>query len=130
MTPEKRDDYILIVTAILFMAVMGYILMETRSPRNDGTAPASQQVCYEVPASDQVVRLDRQSSKLIITFKHVNTPFNYNGDAVLGLTRWSVIGDTAFCNIYADLPEQVYGDQRMEVLGHEFLHCLTGSFHE
>lgn len=34
------------------------------------------------------------------------------------------------CLITARMPEQVIGDPDMDSLGHEFLHCMTGDFHE
>lgn len=35
----------------------------------------------------------------------------------------------SFCVITAVIPEQVLGDPRMDALGHELLHCITGAFH-
>ena len=37
--------------------------------------------------------------------------------------------NASFCVITTTLPEQTLGDPAMDALGHEFLHCLTGSFH-
>lgn len=34
------------------------------------------------------------------------------------------------CLITARMPDQVIGDPDMDSLGHEFLHCVTGDFHE
>lgn len=33
------------------------------------------------------------------------------------------------CLLTATPPQQVLGDPRMDALGHELLHCLTGNFH-
>lgn len=35
----------------------------------------------------------------------------------------------SLCVITTMMPEQVLGDSRMDALGHELLHCLTGAFH-
>lgn len=34
------------------------------------------------------------------------------------------------CVITARMPDQIIGDPDMDSLGHEFLHCVTGDFHE
>lgn len=35
----------------------------------------------------------------------------------------------SLCVITTTIPTQVLGDSAMDTLGHELLHCLTGSFH-
>lgn len=35
----------------------------------------------------------------------------------------------SFCKITTVMPERMLGDHRMDALGHELLHCLTGAFH-
>lgn len=50
---------------------------------------------------------------------------------VQAFSEWRVDyeNNLSLCVIFAEFPELVYGDIRMEALGHELLHCLTGEFH-
>lgn len=52
-------------------------------------------------------------------------------DGTEAYARWSVDFDAnvSYCVITAVLPEHMLGDPRMDALGHELLHCLTGEFH-
>lgn len=45
--------------------------------------------------------------------------------------QWQVDykNNLSFCVVYAQWPRHSVGDIRMEALGHELLHCLTGEFH-
>ncbi len=38
--------------------------------------------------------------------------------------------NSTICLITARMPDQVIGDPDIDALGHEFLHCVTGDFHE
>jgi len=38
--------------------------------------------------------------------------------------------DTTICKVWIRRPEQVEGDPDMTGVGHEFLHCAIGDFHE
>ena len=38
--------------------------------------------------------------------------------------------NSTICVITARMPDQIIGDPEMDSLGHEFLHCVTGDFHE
>lgn len=48
-----------------------------------------------------------------------------HGVKVRGLAVWN----TQHCTIYAHEPETV-NDQKMMTLGHEFYHCVRGSYHD
>jgi hypothetical protein len=37
--------------------------------------------------------------------------------------------NASYCLITTTMPEQVLGDSKMDALGHELLHCITGAFH-
>lgn len=38
--------------------------------------------------------------------------------------------NSTICVITARMPDKIIGDPEMDSLGHEFLHCVTGDFHE
>jgi hypothetical protein len=81
------------------------------------------------------VKIPRYTPNMRIEFVPTKGSFIYvdeNGKSipVLGLTRWHLEDETAVCTIYASVPRFVENDPRMEVLGHEFLHCLAGAFHD
>lgn len=84
---------------------------------------------------EQVVP-ERMSEDMHIRFIKVNGPFWYKGQddddftSVLGLTSWAVDENgVTHCTIWGPIPKHVYGDDAMDTLGHEFLHCIAGSFH-
>jgi len=48
----------------------------------------------------------------------------------LGFAVWANPGNKPYwCRIHAQKPTRVTGDDKMDTLGHELLHCLIGTFH-
>lgn len=39
-------------------------------------------------------------------------------------------GTISLCKLTVMMPERVLGDPQMDTIGHEFLHCIVGDFHE
>lgn len=52
------------------------------------------------------------------------------GMAVFASYMYDEETNSTICLITARMPDQVIGDPDMDSLGHEFLHCITGDFHE
>lgn len=50
------------------------------------------------------------------------------GDELLGCAIYD--RENLHCIIYAQVPKYVDGDERMDTLGHEVLHCFAGDFHK
>jgi len=48
----------------------------------------------------------------------------------LGFAVWANPGNKPYwCRIHAQKPTKVNGDEKMDTLGHELLHCMIGTFH-
>ena len=48
----------------------------------------------------------------------------------LGFAVWANPSrEPKWCRIHAMKPTRVKGDEKMETLGHELLHCMIGTFH-
>lgn len=53
----------------------------------------------------------------------------YKYHHVSGIADITYLSDNR-CTIWALEPEDQYDEERMRTLGHEFLHCFKGQFHE
>lgn len=53
-------------------------------------------------------------------------------DGLYGQASWMLDEELQLttCTVEIPLPDKVWGDEDMDTVGHEFLHCLIGDFHE
>ena len=88
------------------------------------------EVCYEPYGAP--VKPEFKAKHVIVTITWVDGPINWNGEAVAGLSQYSYDegSDTSICRVWIPMPERVLGDDRMDTIGHEILHCVVGAFHE
>lgn len=89
------------------------------------------EVCYE--AHGELVKPEFRADTAILKIVYVNGPFDYNGEKVVGLALYTGLDpdtDTNICKLFVPIPTHVYGDDKMDTLGHELLHCLVGDFHK
>jgi len=131
----RRYSLLLIATVIGGASVLSSYMHVTPSPRIE-FGPATIE-----HSSREVVKIERSPAKyMVIQFQPISgvmTYVNEDGEAtqVLGLTYWQEAefedGTTGvICRIYGPIPTHVYNDPDMDTLGHEFLHCAVGGFHE
>jgi hypothetical protein len=89
------------------------------------------EVCYE--AHGQLVSPEFQADTAIIKVTWVTGPIDYNGEKVVGLTLYTEPDpdtNTTICKLWIPMPTHVLGDDKMDTMGHELLHCLVGGFHD
>lgn len=65
----------------------------------------------------------------IVAIKFVDASEFKNGEEAYAIWEVDYDKNISWCLIKAQFPEQVLGDPRMDALGHELLHCITGNFH-
>jgi hypothetical protein len=49
---------------------------------------------------------------------------------ILGCSKWREDGGQRTCTIYAPAPRDERDTQRFATLGHEFMHCTDGNWHD
>lgn len=89
------------------------------------------EVCYE--ATGERVREEFRAETAIIKVVYINGPMDYNGEKVVGLALYTGLDpdtNTNICKLFVPMPTHVLGDDKMDTLGHELLHCLVGDFHD
>lgn len=135
---DRQDKFFIIPTLLLIAAfIFGSVRLEQATKISlKETPPSDPHTCHEFPnTSEQVVR-ERYTTRMVIEFYVAKPPIvftNTDGKPLLadGVTVWRVDEDgVAHCRIFAAIPKRVYNDPAMDVLGHELLHCLIGSFHD
>lgn len=102
----------------------------TPSPHPKMTHRVSE-VCYE--ATGERVREEFRAETAIIKVVYINGPIDYNGEPVVGLALYTGLDpdtNTNICKLFVPMPTHVLGDDKMDTLGHELLHCLVGAFHD
>jgi hypothetical protein len=50
--------------------------------------------------------------------------------AIRGCSKWSDASSGRTCNIYAREPKSEMDTQAFATLGHEFMHCMEGNWHD
>ena len=89
------------------------------------TPAVAEQVCYE--PYGQEVEPEYIINRTDVEIRWVtpaDLPRNVEAQAT-----YTLHGNWSSCLIEAQLPEHILGDPKMDALGHELLHCLTGNFH-
>ena len=92
----------------------------------DGDA---KRVCYN--AYGGPVQPEFQAESTTVQVNYVKGSFEFEGDEVVGVAIYAYddVTNSSACEIFIPIPKQVYGDDAMDTIGHELLHCLIGEFH-
>lgn len=85
-------------------------------------------ICYEPYGSAVEAEHVMDGSLVTVEFVDADDP---KLEGVEAWAEWviSVEHNVSACHITAQFPTHVLGDPIMDSLGHEFLHCIVGSFH-
>ena len=78
------------------------------------------------------VQPEFRASSTLVRVNWITGPMNYQGDEVVGLSKYIYDEElnASICEIWIPMPKLVHGDEAMDTVGHELLHCLTGGFHQ
>ena len=87
------------------------------------------QVCYE--ATGEFVKPEFQAQSTMIRVHWITGTVNVDGTEAVGYSKYLYDPElnASVCEIFVPMPKRVVGDDRMDTLGHELLHCLAGQFH-
>jgi len=94
---------------------------------SDDPTPPSDQVCYEpygAPVEPEYIL-----AGTVVSVKFVDPSDMPDGYAAYAIYQADLDTNWSVCHIVSMFPQQVLGDERMDALGHELLHCLTGAYH-
>lgn len=117
----------LIWAAILLIG--GFSTYSQYLNQNQSDPAAAKQVCYQT--SGESVKPEYRAEGTSLRVNWVQGTVMYEGEEAVGLSVWVYDDDTntSVCEIWVPMPEQVMGDDDMDTVGHELLHCLAGEFH-
>lgn len=116
----KLLSYLLMFTFGVVLGVSQYSTPHTPKPLADACYwNKGEQVSPEFNGTTTIVEI------------HWTSESELRKQGVSGYSNYQFIdASTTACAIYAPIPTHVYGDHKMDTLGHELLHCLIGSYHE
>ena len=114
----------LVITVALLTT--GIIKLMTNPPPPSDTCPETM-VCYE-PYGAPV------EAEYVLTGAIVVVNFIDESEMPDGMEAYAEYvadfeNNFAWCRITTLFPERMLGDPKMDALGHELLHCITGAFH-
>ena len=117
----------------LFGIIAGFLLHLaidiTRTEPPTADTRSESMLCYELVGEE--VKPEHFVHNAFISVKYVNEGAELP-DGWEAMTQWVVYpdDDISFCTITIPTPTHVLGDPAMDAMGHELLHCLSGSFHD
>lgn len=117
---------LVITVALLTTAVIKFMTEDPEPPQVADTS-SEPIVCYEAYGAPVEPEYILNGSVVLVQFiAEEDMP-----DGMEAYAQYSVDFDTntSLCVITTILPIRVLGDSKMDALGHELLHCITGSFH-
>lgn len=117
---------LVITIALLTTAVLKLMAHNPTPPHIPNECPESM-VCFEAYGPPVEPQYILNGSIILVRFiDESDMPDGYEAYAEYDV---DFEANMSWCLITTIMPEQVLGDSRMDALGHELLHCLTGSFH-
>ena len=93
-------------------------------------ATDAKQVCYN--ATGEYVRPEHKAIGALIRVNWIDGYVMNDGERVAGMARYMYDDELnqSVCEVWIPMPKRVLGDDRMDTVGHEVLHCLAGAFHK
>jgi hypothetical protein len=113
-------------TVAMTIAVMLVITGQPDTPHIPNECPETM-VCFE--AYGPPVTPEYILSGSIVLVKFIDQSDMPDGYEAYAEYEVDFANNLSYCLITTSLPEQVLGDSKMDALGHELLHCITGNFH-
>lgn len=117
----------LVITIALLTTAVIKLMADTPTPPHIPNECPETMVCYEAYGPPVEPEYILNGSIVMVNFvAEEDMPDGYEAYA-----QYSVDFDAnlSFCLITTVIPKQTLGDSKMDALGHELLHCITGGFH-
>lgn len=115
----------------VIISISGFSVYSQYLNQTNPTPKTYEPVCYESTGEDVIPEFRAASTTVRVNW--ITGTINYNGIGnAVGLSKYLYDEElnATICEVWIPMPKQVIGDADMDTIGHEFLHCIVGAFHQ